>query len=278
MHTRYYELMVFFYVYTHEFLRKLSDGRPPLLLKNDIAQTLSGRRNIEKFASPVSCFLDLFNSAAEGGVLNPNESYREQFWKLFFQFFGEKCGTDGMFSLGQFEDQIHFENDNWWCRVIHQAHAKWWGRLLTRVPGYDQPRVYMSGHASVVHAYRYIHELSRVKFYHYHLDGKIEDLATGEHVRTIPGISKALQEHLQALRECFHNASAAHGDWISPEYFQAMARQLFLVYTGCYVQCSFTWDSKKERYRMTGVLPQTLELDIEGKPYLGQEAAKASKK
>ena len=79
MKTRYYELMVFFYVFTHEFLKKLSDGKPPLLLTNDIAQLLTGPNNTGKFASPVACFLDLFNKAAEGGVLNPHESYRGQF-------------------------------------------------------------------------------------------------------------------------------------------------------------------------------------------------------
>lgn len=267
MKTRYYELMVFFYVFTHEFLKKLSDGKPPLLLTNDIAQLLTGPNNTGKFASPVACFLDLFNKAAEGGVLNPHESYRGQFWKLFYQFFGSDCGS-GEFRMGEFVNAVRFENDNWWCRVIHQAHAKWWGRLLAYVPGYAAPRVYVSQHFPVVHAYRYIPEMSSVKFYHFHLDGKIEDLNTRGFVRTMPGIPKALQEHLQALRECFNDADTAHGDWISPEYFQAMARQLFLVYTGCYVQCSFVWDNKKQRYRMVGVLPQTLELDAEGKPYI----------
>lgn len=258
MQTRYYELMVFFYVLTQDALKKFSDTKPPLLLVNDIRTLICGGAN-QQFASPVACFLDLFQRAAECGALNPHESYREQFWKLFYQYFGKECGTEGQFALDQFESTVHFENDNWWCRVIHQAHGSWWGRLLARFPGYAAPRVYTSQHSPVVHAYRYVPEMSRVRFYHFHIDGSILDLHTRKAVRTMPGIPKALQEHLKALRECFHDASTAHGGWISPEYFQAMARQLFLVYTGSYVQCEFHWDNAKQRYRMAGVVPQDFD-------------------
>ena len=70
MQTRYYELMVFLYVLTHKFMRKLSNEDVPLLMRNDLTQSMLGGKN-RSFASPVACFLDLFQKAAEGGVLNP---------------------------------------------------------------------------------------------------------------------------------------------------------------------------------------------------------------
>lgn len=249
-----YELMVLLWVLTPEAKRKTGQDVPLKLLTNDIGMNTLGAAQLPKFASPVDCFIDFFTHCMACGATDPGKSYAGQFWEVFFQFFGDECGCEGKFALVALENDIRFENDTWFNRVVHQNSTTWWGRLACKLPFYRTPKITISAFHSVVHQYKYIPEMCSVGFYHMRLDGRIVDMNNGSNLRSVEGIPQAMQDHLQALRNVFHEATVAHGDWISPEYFQAIARQLYLVYTGNYLLCDFTWNSRKSKYEITGKL------------------------